>query len=251
MKAKHFVTAAVAMLAAAQIARADRQISANFAMPVHVNAIVDESGCMNHPGPQITMGGEIKLGGLKARVIFSNNRKGTHQVVVVSKFDVNLLIAGQSIEIPKQPVLGGVGGNPYIYLKFHDGKGNDLSEEVLLGRCVQGMNVTADLLQEALAHANVHSEGCSNNKGPFVTLDGDLVLGGLHARFIFRNNVKGTHTAEDSRDVAIVLEGSKIVLPKQPSRGGVGGNPLISIQFLHGDNTPIGEPIMLDRCNKL
>jgi len=251
MKRRFVPVAAAAILAAAGLANADQQISANFAMPVHVNAIVDESGCQNHPGPEISMGGEIKLGGLKARVIFSNNKKGTHTVVVLSKFDVTLLMAGQGIEIPKQPVLGGVGGNPYIYLQFHDGKGNDLSDEVLLGRCVQGLTVTADLLQDALAHANVHSEGCSNRKGPFVTLDGDLVLGGLHARFIFRNNVKGTHTAEDSRDVAIVMDGSKIVLPKQPSRGGVGGNPLISVQFLHGDNSPIGEPILLGRCNQL
>jgi hypothetical protein len=250
MKTQRYMTIAAAMLAAAQIARADQQVSANFAMPVHVNAIIDESGCENHPGPQITMGGEIKLGGLKGRLIFSNNMKGTHTAVVVNQYDLTLLME-DTIEIPKQPVLGGVGGNPYIYLQFHDGKGGNMSEEVLLGRCVQGLNVTADLLQEALARANVQSDGCSNRKGPFITLDGDLVLGGLHARLIFRNNVKGIHTAEDTRDVAIVLEGSKIVLPKQPSRGGVGGNPLISLQFLHGNGTPIGEPILLGRCTQL
>jgi hypothetical protein len=251
MKPQRLITVAAAMLAAVQIAHADRQVSANFAMPIHINAVVDESGCENHPGPEISMGGEIKLGGLKARIIFSNNLKGTHTVAVVGQFDVTMLVEGQSIQIPKQPVLGGVGGNPYIYMAFHDGKGNDLSEEFLLGRCVQGMNVTADLLQEALARANVHSEGCSNRRGPFITLDGDLVLGGLHARFIFRNNVKGQHTAEDTRDVAIILDGSRIVLPKQPSRGGVGGNPLISLQFLHGNNTPMGEPVLLGRCNQL
>ena len=242
--------AAIALLCA-QASQADQQVSTGFSLPMQVNAVVDESGCQNHPGPTITLGGEIKLGGLNARLTFMNNTKGTHTATVVSQFDVNLLLDGSTIEIPKQPVQGGVGGNPHIYLQFHDGKGTDMSEEFYLGRCVQGLKVSADLLQEAVARADVHADGCSNRKGPFVTLDGELVLGGLHARIIFRNNVKGTHTAEDTRDVTIVLEGSKIVLPKQPVKGGVGGNPIISIQFLHGDGTPIGEPVVLGRCVQL
>lgn len=244
------VLAALALLYA-PASQADQQVSALFNLPIHVDAVVDESGCENHPGPTITLGGKIKLGGLGARLTFMNNAKGTHTATVVSQYDVTLLLAGSTIEIPKQPVQGGVGGNPHIYLQFHDGNGTDMSEEFYLGRCVQGLKVSTDLLQEAVARANVHAEGCSNNKGPFITLDGDLVLGGLHARIILRNNVKGTHTAEDERDVAIVLEGSKIVLPKQPIKGGAGGNPIISIQFLHGDGTPIGEPEVLGRCVQL
>ena len=231
--------------------RADQQVRAAFSLPIHINAVVDESGCENSPGPQVTMGGQIELGGLKTRLTFSNNAKGTHTATVVSQVDVDLLIEGSRIEIPKQPVLGGVGGNPHIYLQFTDGQGNDLSEEFYLGRCVQGLKVNADLLNAAVALATIHAEGCSNRKGPFIEMDGSLVLGGLHAKFIFRNNVKGTHTAEDTRDVAIILEGSKIVLPKQPVRGGVGGNPIISIQFLHDNGDPIGEPVVLGRCVQL
>jgi hypothetical protein len=245
-----FAVAATAVLFSISV-RADQQVSAPFAMHMNVNALVDESGCANSPGPQISLGGDIHLGGLAARVIFSNNHKGTHTVTVVAQYDVRLLVEGSTITIPKQPVQGGVGGNPYIYLQFHDGKGNDLSDEVFLGRCVQGLNVTADLLNAALARANVHAEGCSNRKGPNITLSGDIVLSGLHARFIFRNNVKGTHTAEDTRDIAIILDGSSITLPKQPVNGGVGGNPLISIQFLNGKGEPIGDPVLLGRCVQL
>jgi hypothetical protein len=238
-------------LVCAQISQADQQVSSSFKLPVQVNAVIDETGCENHPGPTITLGGEIKLGGLNARLTFMNNSKGTHTATVVSQYDVSLLLGGSTIEIPKQPVDGGVGGNPYIYLQFHDGKGTDMSEEFFLGRCVQGLEISADLLQQAVARADIHAEGCSNRKGPFITMDGDLTLGGLHARLILRNNVKGTHTAEETRDVAIVLEGSKIVLPKQPVKGGAGGNPIISIQFLQGDGTPIGDPTVLGRCVQL
>jgi hypothetical protein len=177
---------------------------------------------------------------------FSNNAKGTHRATVNREYDVALFL-GSSITIPKQPVLGGVGGNPHLYLQFHDGAGTDMTDEVYLGRCVQGLKVTDDLLSAALAVANVHAEGCSNNPGPYITLGGDLVLSGLHARIIFRNNVKGTHTAESSADVTIIQEGTTITLPKQPPLGGVGGNPIISIQFMQGD-TLIGDPTVLGRC---
>jgi len=242
---------AVMALLCATSSRADQSLSATFHMPVHVNAIVDESGCNNNPGPTITVGGTIALGGIKARVILANNVKGTHQIQVVNSYDVNLLVQDGPIEIPKQPVLGGVGGNPHIYLQFHDGKGQDLSDEFYLGRCVQGMNVSADMLQAAVALANVHSDSCSNRRGPRITLGGDITLGGLHAKIIFRNNVKGTHTAETISDVAIVLEGTKIVIPKQPSMGGVGGNPLVYLQFLQGNGESIGDPVLLGRCNKI
>ncbi|HXJ61467.1 MAG TPA: hypothetical protein VNU68_32905, partial [Verrucomicrobiae bacterium] len=66
-----------------------------------------------------------------------------------------------------------------------------------------------------------------------------------------RNNVKGTHTAEDAREVSLILDGSSITLPKQPVNGGVGGNPLISLQFLDDQGQPIGEPVLLGRCVQL
>jgi hypothetical protein len=247
---KTILAIALAFLTATPVF-ADRQVSASFGLPVGIDATINETGCRNSGGPTVTFGGVLKLGGLKARVTFSNNAKGTHTATVLSSFDVSLVTEGSAISIPKQPVKGGVGGNPHIYLQFHDGNGGDLSDEFYLGRCVQGLEVSAELIAEAAARATVHGDGCDNSGGPFITLGGDLTLGGLHARIIFRNNVKGTHTAEDTRDVAIVLAGTSITLPKQPVLGGVGGNPIISIQFLHGNGDPIDEPVVLGRCNRL
>jgi hypothetical protein len=247
------LTAGVAGLALLGLAsaQADQQIVQPYEMQMQVNARVDTSDCLNSGGPEVTLSGEIALRGLKTKLIFKNNRKGTHTVSVVGQTDVVLLALGSSITIPKQPVRGGVGGNPHIYLQFHDGKGNALSEEFYLGRCVQGLTLSPQLVNEAIARADLHTEGCSNKGGPYITLGGQITLSGLHARFIFRNNLKGTHTAEDSRDVALLLEGSTITLPKQPVRGGVGGNPIICIQFLHGDGEPISDPVTLGRCNQL
>ena len=128
---------AVMALLCAQVSRADQQVSTGFSMPIQVNAVVNESGCQNHPGPTITLSGAISLGGFNARVIFKNNVKGTHTATVVRQFDVTLLPAGSTIEIPKQPVRGGVGGNPLISIQFLHGDGAPIGEPVELGRCVQ------------------------------------------------------------------------------------------------------------------
>ena len=240
---------AVGALAVAQTQAAG--VDATLALPCHVNLTVNETGCDNSPGPWVTVEGVISLGDVCAKVIFKNNVKGTHTAVVVGESEV-VLSLGEDITIPKQPSRGGVGGNPHIWLQFTDGKGNAESDEVYLGRCVQGLNVSADLINDALAHLDVDADGCTNHKGPWITLGGTLTLSGLKAKLIFRNNLKGTHTAESTSFVTLIDEGDQIVLPKQPSRGGVGGNPLISVQFIDcetGDAETA--PVDLGRCTKL
>ena len=232
-------------------ARADQQVTAMFDMGARVNARITASDCQNSGGPEVTLEGDITLTGMKMKLILMNNAKGTHTYTVVKESELTLLPLGTSITLPKQPVRGGVGGNPYIYLQFVDGNGSALSEEFYLGRCVQGLTLSPDLLSHALALVSVHANGCSNKGGPYITLDGLLTLSGIKAKFIFRNNVKGTHTAEVTREITLLDDGTKLVIPKQPSRGGVGGNPIIVIQFLHGDSTPIGDPINLGRCVQL
>ena len=251
---KRLITQASLCLAAGALAITQTQaadISASLSLPTHCNLLINETGCNNSGGPQVTIEGEIVLGDVCAKVIFSNNAKGTHTAEVVSEAEV-VLSLGEKITIPKQPSRGGVGGNPHIWIQFTDGDGDALSEEVYLGRCVQGLNVSADLLNEALAHLTVAATGCSNKGGPWITLDGTLTLSGLNAKLIFRNNLKGTHTAEAATEVTLISEGEEIVLPKQPSRGGVGGNPLISVQFIECESgDAITDPVLLGRCNRL
>jgi hypothetical protein len=245
----------LALLAILQLgissARADQTVGVNFNMPVHVSCHVDETGCDNSPGPQITLDGDILLGGLKIALIFQNNLKGTHTAVVTFETNVVLLSLGSDITIPKQPVLGGVGGNPYIYMQFVDSKGKGLSDEIFLGRCVQGLTLGNDFINAASALTVISAGGCDNNPGPVITMGGSLTLSGLSARIIFRNNVKGTHTADVVRNVSIIVDGTSIEIPKSPHQGGAGGNPLVFVQFLQSSGDPIGSPIALGRCNKL
>lgn len=249
MKTK-LLAASSALFLSLCIVQAQVTVRKSFNMPLQVNGTVTASECDNRGGPEVTLDGEINLGGLGVQLIFKNNVKGTHTASVTST-SVVVLALGESITIPKQPVRGGAGGNPHILIQFHDGAGNDLTEEVYLGRCVQGLEITPDFLNTVIAAAEIDASDCSNSGGPWITVGGTITFSGLHARIIFRNNLQGTHEADVERDVTLIARGSKVTIPKQPVRGGAGGNPIIYFRFLHGDGTPIGEPVKLGRCVQL
>ena len=131
-----------------------------------------------------------------------------------------------NIVVPKSPSDGGVGGNPYVYLVLHDGKGKDLTEEHFLGRCVEGLNVSADLITDGMVNAKFASAGCKNPRGSYLT-------------------------AEIERDITLVLDGTRVRIGKKVLNNKLGPNPLISLQMLHDDGTPMGAPIVLGRCSNL
>ena len=183
-----------------------------------------------------------------------SRRVRTHEFSAETSFSGALLPAGHVITIPKQPVLGGTGGNPFIWVQFVDGRGRGLTGEIFLGRCVQGLN-TFGLVQslDLAALATVDAEvDCTNNPGPFITFDGGMTLSGLGARVIFRNNdnpVGGPHQAEEAVvSTTLVGEGTAIRFPKQPSLGGVGGNPWIWIRLAQPDGSFLTDEIFLGRC---
>jgi len=199
------------------------------------------------------MTGDISLSGVGMRLIFQNNAKGTHTHIEQTNVDVTVLPAGETISFAKQPPLGGVGGNPWIFLQLLDSNGNPVSDEILLGRCVQGLfNTSIGFAILAAALGEVFVQGCSN-KGPEITLSGEVSLTGINAKFIFRNNERGTHEREEPTSVSIIIipAGQSITFPKQPVLGGVGGNPWIYAQFLDSDGKPVGTKVLLGRCVQL
>jgi len=111
--------------------------SLDFGMLTKAQVRVTTGNCDNSGGPDVTLAGELRLGGINAKLIFTNNERGTHQRDEKTEVSIVILDAGQSITFAKQPPEGGVGGNPHIYFQFTDGQGEPLSDEFYLGRCVQ------------------------------------------------------------------------------------------------------------------
>lgn len=254
MSRKLFIGSAILAMAAS-VATAAVTVQTSFSQPASVYLSEQAEGCSNNPGPFVTLNGEIKLGGVNARVIFTNNRKFTHVTSQDTTADVVILPAGESISIAKQPPEGGVGGNPWIYLQFNDCAGGPLTTSpTRLGRCVQGLNDTAlnfDLPSDL--ELTVTSGSCSGAGGPNVELEGELTIGGLCADLILTNNAKFTHVTSKDIVVGIVLlaDGSTLTIPKSPAQGGAGGNPYIYIQLLDGASQPISAPVFIGRCNQI
>src|SRR2546430_5336351 len=140
---------------------------------------------------------------------FTNNMKGTHTFTDGNTVDLTVMPADEPIVIPKQPVLGGVGGNPFIWVQFIGADGAALSSEIFVGRCVQGAgwHVTQSAVTTASAVATFTVESCANSPGPYISFTSGVTMAGLSARIIFRNNdnpVGGPHEADVTRDVAVI-----------------------------------------------
>src|SRR5947199_55022 len=116
------------------VAQGSSTVSAAFEMPVNIQTSMSTSGCSNSPGPTITLQGALSLGGMGVKVLFEKNVKGTHTYTVESTASATVIPQGQSIQIPKQPVLGGVGSSPWILRQFTDGKGHTVAGSFKLGR---------------------------------------------------------------------------------------------------------------------
>jgi hypothetical protein len=228
-------------------------VQADVPMPIGVHVDASTSGCENAPGPTVTLSGELALAGLGVQMTFQNNVKGTHQHTETTTATAILIPAGESLSIPKQPVLGGTGGNPFIWVQFMDANGNAMSDEIFLGRCVQGLFATdANFVIPALATADITGGTCDNT-GSTISLSGELSLSGVNAQIIFRNNdnpVGGPHQNDQAVKVSVVLipAGMSIEFAKQPPLGGVGGNPWIYLEFLSASGDPVSDNFLLGRC---
>ena len=123
-------------------------------IPVAISADFSAYDCSNNPGPQITFSGGSFLGGYGVEMTFTNNMKGTHTYTDGHTVDVTVMPADEQIVIPKQPVLGGAGGNPFIWVQFVGANGAALSGEIFVGRCVQGAgwHVTQSAVTTASAY---------------------------------------------------------------------------------------------------
>jgi len=247
----------------------DHVVSSAFGLKSKLNFSVGFD-CSNHPGPSITLGGgALSLGPIGGELVFANNVKLTHENIqdVTVKAEV-IVNDGYPVQIPKQPSLPadyygsnfsgtGVGGNPWIYLQLDAKKADGTAYgPILLGRCVQGAAVVGvDILEAILATVTVthdSTDSCTNNPGPYIYVkDGIVSLGGVKGTIIFTNNAKFTHAATGDAVVAfnLVLDGTQIIIPKQPPLGGVGGNPHVWFDFLN-DGVPVATfpGFYLGRC---
>lgn len=84
---------------------------------VPADLVLSISGGCDNTGSTITLGPELILGDIPAKIVFDGG--GTHDQDQTRTVDVTIDL-GATIQYPKQPVLGGVTGNPKISVYIGD-----------------------------------------------------------------------------------------------------------------------------------
>jgi hypothetical protein len=224
-----------------------KSVKTTVMLPASFEMQVVTNGCQNHPGPTVTLGGELGLGGVEGELRFQNP-PGRHSATEPVTVGIQIVEPTPPIEFAKQgSEEEGVTGNPEIWVQLLDGYGKPITDEIYLGRCVQGLDPVALLTAlPALADLDVVAGSCSNHPGPEITMSGVLTLRGVDARLILRNP-SATHQGDEDVELAftIIPKNDPIVLPKQGSEpDGVTGNP--EIYLVVGD-----DEIRLGKCVQL
>jgi hypothetical protein len=235
----------------------------NYTVAGHARFELTEAWCDN-TGPHITISSELDiLGDHSAQLTFKNNAKGTKTLSVVGQMTLDVFdIDGTVAQIAKQPPLGGVGGNPFIYFHPEGGSAH------YLGRCVQDGKIGAgfntgpfaeDLDVSAFSDLFIQSLECTS-KGSKLNVTSDSGTGDVDGQIVFANNDLGRnppHINDDeiAASVELTLLQGLSNIRRGWGVGGTGGNPLIEVATGVGADVNSfdadGPALALGRCKNL
>ena len=109
-------------------------LSGDFTLPATVRATV--TSCQNNAGASLALSGALTIdAAVTARVTLRDGTSAASETT--GSLQLQVVPDQETIQFAKQPVNGGVGGNPWIYLQFVDATGAPFGQEFLIGRCAQ------------------------------------------------------------------------------------------------------------------
>jgi hypothetical protein len=243
-------------------------VHVSFNVPISVTTQVDKSSSCDNTGPHITFKNFLLIGDHWLQFTFQN-AGGNHVANAYAQAVLDLSQAGNNGNpfIPKQPPLGGVGGNPFIYFADMNGVMH------YLGRCVQDFGSgydnpnsrwTANGSTSGWADFTVSTFGCSNKGGSSLSFDGTNGEGGASGKLVLTNSFLGDgmpypQHVNNSIAASVDLQFAPPWtggIPKQPPLGGAGGNPEIFAATGNyspwvNDGTYPDPGLFLGKCNQL
>jgi hypothetical protein len=256
------------MVTGAGPAKAVSSAHASFKVPYTISSSITPESYCDNTGPHLTFSSVLTLGDHGAQVSLTQNVN--HQWVTtgalsLSLFDLDPTHTGDPY-IAKQPPLGGVGGNAFMY--FRDTAGVDH----YLGRCVQDFGPGHDNGKgpftnkgDADGYSDIVTKAieCSN-RGTSLDLETTSGTDDFDGMLVLTNNflaLNGRTPHINDTDIAakITLTLAKgPLVRKSPHFDGAGGNPKVTVQtgllsktapFFTADSTPPAVDGV--RCNKL
>lgn len=213
-----------------------------------------QASCDNSGGDMIRLHGSLLFDNIAVKLTASDTTGAEVQSATVSATTVVKL---EDMEVAKQPSLGGVGGNPWIYVQLLDGSGVAVSDEMLLGRCVQGLEESPLALTLPVGvDVQVDAGVCSVDTDKHVTVEGALSLTGLMAKVRLANDLTGTHVAELTSETTIEVlpDGASVTLEGDPALGTTEEEPAsyeLDLRVVDGNGDTLSNQVSLGTCEAL
>lgn len=212
------------------------------------------ASCDNSPGDVIRLHGQLSFDDIAVELVAEDAWGAEVQSAIVS---AEAVVQLDEMSVAKQPSLGGVGGNPWIYVQLFDGAGLALSDELLLGRCVQGLEeAPLTLTLPVGVDVQVDAGVCALDADGHATVHGSLSLGGLRAKVRLANDLAGTHVAELSSEATLEVlpEGASVTLSDGPTLGRsdeAAASYEISLRLVDEDGESLSNQVSLGTCATL
>jgi hypothetical protein len=179
------------------------------------------------------------------------NKPGTHELEtapVEASLQVTNLVKST---FKKQPPLGGVTGNPAIYVQLLSGS-TPVTEPIYVGRCVQSAkkHITANFSSPVLLQMIASSLDCNNGGGNQITFGGNFGGQSALSALITLKGGNGKWTDQTVGSVQVQLNAGFGPFSKKGSDpNGVTGNPWVSLApSVDGVIGAYTDPV---HCNKL
>lgn len=113
-----------------------QSLSGDFTLPATVRATV--TSCQNNAGAAVALSGALTIeAAVDARLTLRGDTTGASSSATSGTLQILVVPDEGTVQFAKQPVQGGAGGNPWIYLQFLDATGAPFGQEFLIGRCAQ------------------------------------------------------------------------------------------------------------------
>jgi hypothetical protein len=237
----------------ATITGSENQMSLNrdVQVPQSQSVSVEGLACSVEGGNVVVTAGTIDLRGMAVRLDFRNNQKGTHTATRTQTFDMGRVkLAGDSVSTVNRTAPD---SDARVWMQLVDRDENPISDEVFIGRCGQAAGaVTTRAPVAASATLTTATRNCGRSNGPVINVATMLDVQGMKVKFIFRESEDPSApvvaTWISPAGLTLVNENQSINLAKQPSQGGVGGNPWIYATFVDSTGRALSEEILLGRC---
>jgi hypothetical protein len=225
----------------------------NLNVPATASVDVDATACTNHPGPYINLSGSLRLGGVSVVLKLDNNRNkpGIFEIQT-QPIESSVVVTNLTKKtFAKQPPLGGVTGNPAIYVQLLSGT-TPVTDPVYIGRCVQAAkkHIDASFSSATLLQLFASSLDCNNGGGNQITFGGNFGGSSAVSAVITLKGGNGKWTDETVGTVKADLFGAIGPFSKKGSDpNGVTGNPWVSLAaVVNGVVGDFTDPV---HCNQL